>query len=56
MATYTEKRLALVPLARLNSVLGAQGHIPTNDKKLAQAAVAMLIDNNIVTLDEVLTA
>ena len=56
MATYTEKRLALVPVARLDSVLGSLGYIPTGTKKDAQTQVAMLIDNGVITLDEVLAA
>lgn len=53
MATFTEKRLALVPLAVLNSVLAAQGQIPPTDKASAAKAVAALIDSGVITLEQV---
>jgi len=54
MATYTEKRIALLSLAQLNTVLTQQGLVPVNDKALALTQVARLIDNNGLGINEVL--
>ena len=54
MTTFTQKRIALLSLAQLNTVLTQQGLVPVADKSLAQAEVARLIDAAVVTLDEVI--
>lgn len=54
MATFTQKRIALLSLAQLNTVLTQQGLVPVTDKSLAQQEVARLIDNAVVPLDEVI--
>lgn len=54
MATFTQKRIALLSLAQLNTVLTQNGLVPLTDKSLAQREVASLIDNGTVSLDEVI--
>ena len=55
MANIIDKKLALLSLAQLNTVLSSQGLVPLTDKALAKQEVRRLIDAGSVSVDEVIT-